>query len=113
MFPEIGKQFLELRSNDNLVPEPLELEAAPKPGEVKKAPTEFNVALHGEQYHVKVTGAGPKNQSLRHFYFTVDGMPEEIVIETLDEIVLDGGAHGAVQSAIASKRRGPASRAMW
>ncbi|OAI09773.1 pyruvate carboxylase subunit B [Methylomonas koyamae] len=107
MFPEIGKQFLELRSNDNLVPEPLELEEAPKPGEVKKAPTEFNVALHGEQYHVKVTGAGPKNQSLRHFYFTVDGMPEEIVIETLDEIVLDGGAHGAVQSAIASKRRRP------
>jgi pyruvate carboxylase subunit B len=54
-----------------------------------------------------VTGAGPKNQSLRHFYFTVDGMPEEIVIETLDEIVLDGGAQGAVQSAIASKRRRP------
>ncbi|TPQ28370.1 sodium-extruding oxaloacetate decarboxylase subunit alpha [Methylomonas koyamae] len=107
MFPEIGKQFLELRSTDNLVPEPLELEEAAKPGEVKKAPTEFNVALHGEQYHVKVTGAGPKNQSLRHFYFTVDGMPEEIVIETLDEIVLDGGAQGAVQSAIASKRRRP------
>lgn len=107
MFPEIGKQFLELRSTDNLVAEPLELEGAPVPGEVKKAPTEFNVALHGESYHVKVTGAGPKNQSLRHFYFTVDGMPEEIVIETLDEIVLDGGAQGAVQSAIASKRRRP------
>ncbi|OAI04437.1 sodium-extruding oxaloacetate decarboxylase subunit alpha [Methylomonas methanica] len=107
MFPEIGKQFLELRSTDNLVSEPLELADAPTPGEVKKAPTEFNVALHGESYHVKVTGAGPKNQSLRHFYFTVDGMPEEIVIETLDEIVLDGGAQGAVQSAIASKRRRP------
>jgi pyruvate carboxylase subunit B len=107
MFPEIGKQFLELRSTDNLVCEPLELEDAPASGEAKKAPTEFNVALHGESYHVKVTGAGPKNQSLRHFYFTVDGMPEEIVIETLDEIVLDGGAQGAVQSAIASKRRRP------
>jgi pyruvate carboxylase subunit B len=107
MFPEIGKQFLELRSTDNLVAEPLELADAPTPDEVKKAPTEFNVALHGESYHVKVTGAGPKNQSLRHFYFTVDGMPEEIVIETLDEIVLDGGAQGAVQSAIASKRRRP------
>ncbi|MBD9359165.1 sodium-extruding oxaloacetate decarboxylase subunit alpha [Methylomonas fluvii] len=107
MFPEIGKQFLELRSTDSLVAEPLELEEAPVSAEVKKAATEFNVALHGEQYHVKVTGAGPKNQSLRHFYFTVDGMPEEIVIETLDEIVLDGGAQGAVQSAIASKRRRP------
>ncbi|QSB01708.1 sodium-extruding oxaloacetate decarboxylase subunit alpha [Methylomonas sp. EFPC1] len=107
MFPEIGKQFLELRSTDSLVAEPLELDEAPASAEVKKAPTEFNVALHGESYHVKVTGAGPKNQSLRHFYFTVDGMPEEIVIETLDEIVLDGGAQGAVQSAIASKRRRP------
>jgi hypothetical protein len=28
----------------------------------KKAPTEFNVALHGESYHVKVNGAGPKNR---------------------------------------------------
>ncbi|WP_026602427.1 sodium-extruding oxaloacetate decarboxylase subunit alpha [Methylomonas sp. 11b] len=107
MFPEIGKQFLELRSTDSLVAEPLELDETPASAEVKKAPTEFNVALHGESYHVKVTGAGPKNQSLRHFYFTVDGMPEEIVIETLDEIVLDGGAQGAVQSAIASKRRRP------
>ncbi|WP_426991971.1 sodium-extruding oxaloacetate decarboxylase subunit alpha [Methylomonas sp. CM2] len=109
MFPEIGKQFLELRSTGNLVPEPLELEAPPEAVDNKKAPTEFNVALHGESYHVKVTGAGPKNQSLRHFYFTVDGMPEEIVIETLDEIVLDGGAQGAVKSAIASKRRRPAA----
>jgi len=56
---------------------------------IMKAPTEFNVALHGESYHVKVTGAGLKNQMLRHFYFTVDGVPEDIVVETLDEIILD------------------------
>ncbi|TXI30690.1 MAG: pyruvate carboxylase subunit B, partial [Nitrosomonas oligotropha] len=76
---------------------------------VQKAPTEFNVALHGESYHVKVTGTSPKNESLRHFYFMVDGMPEEIVVETLDEIVLDGGTQGAVKSTIASKRRSPAN----
>jgi pyruvate carboxylase subunit B len=46
---------------------------------------------------------------LRHFYFTVDGVPEDIVVETLDEIVLDGGAQGAVKSAIASKRPRPSS----
>ena len=51
----------------HLVPEPLELASATAAG-VQKAPTEFNVALHGESYHVKVTGAGPKNQTLRHFY---------------------------------------------
>ncbi len=108
MFPEVGKQFLEQRSNGSLVPEVLIVESTESDG-VKKAPTEFNVALHGESYHVKVTGAGPKNQMLRHFYFMVDGVPEEIVVETLDEIVLDGGTQGAVKSNIASKRRRPTS----
>ncbi|PKM13570.1 MAG: oxaloacetate decarboxylase subunit alpha [Gammaproteobacteria bacterium HGW-Gammaproteobacteria-3] len=108
MFPEVGKQFLEQRSNDALVPEPLELLTENGEG-VRKAATEFNVALHGESYHVKVTGAGPKNQTLRHFYFMVDGVPEEILVETLDEIVLDGGTQGAVKSTIASKRRRPSA----
>jgi len=108
MFPEVAKQFLEQRASGNLVPEALDLEAKAENG-VKKAPTEFNVALHGESFHVKVTGAGPKNQSLRHFYFMVDGVPEDIVVETLDEIVLDGGAQGAVKSTIASKRPRPSS----
>ncbi len=106
MFPEVGKQFLELRSTGHLVPEPLEL-AADAAGNAQKAATEFNVALHGESYHIKVTGTSPKNDMLRHFYFMVDGVPEEIVVETLDEIVLDGGTQGAVQSNIASKRRRP------
>jgi len=106
MFPEVGKQFLELRSTGNLVPEPLEVATTAADG-LQKAPTEFNVALHGESYHVKVTGTGPKNDTLRHFYFMVDGMPEEIVVETLDEIVLDGGTQGAVKSTIGSKRRSP------
>jgi pyruvate carboxylase subunit B len=106
MFPEVGKTFLEQRAAGTLIPEPLEFESR-NGNEVKKAPTEFNVALHGESYHVKVTGAGPKNQSLRHFYFSVDGVPEEIVVETLDEIVLEGGTQGAVKTTISSKRRKP------
>jgi pyruvate carboxylase subunit B len=108
MFPEVGRLFLEQRSNNALVPEPLELESRAADA-VKKAPTEFNVALHGESYHVKVTGAGPKNQTLRHFYFMVDGVPEDIVVETLDEIVLDGGTQGAVKSTISSKRAKPSA----
>ena len=105
MFPEVGKQFLEQRLHGALIPEPLEIDT--KPADNSTAPTEFNVALHGESYHVKVTGAGPKNQTMRHFYFMVDGVPEEIVVETLDEMVLEGGTHGAVKSTIASKRAKP------
>jgi pyruvate carboxylase subunit B len=106
MFPEVGKTFLGQRAAGTLSPEPLRFESRAD-DVVKKAPTEFNVALHGESYHIKVTGAGPKNQSLRHFYFSVDGVPEEIVVETLDEIVLEGGTQGAVKTTISSKRRKP------
>jgi pyruvate carboxylase subunit B len=105
MFPEIGRQFLEGRAAGTLVPEPLEPPV--QPGEAKVAPTEFNIVLHGESYHIKVTGAGHKEQSARHFYFSIDGLPEEVLVETLDEIVLEGGAQGAVGKAIAGKRPRP------
>jgi len=108
MFPEVGRTFLEQRLNNTLVPEPLEIESRAADA-IKRAPTEFNVALHGESYHVKVTGTGPKNQTLRHFYFMVDGVPEDIVVETLDEIVLEGGTQGAVKSTISRKRPKPSA----
>jgi len=102
MFPEVGRLYLEQRKHGTLVPEPLQPpqdKAGPK-----TAPTEFNVVLHGENYHIKVTGAGPKEQSERHFYLVVDGFQEEVVVETLDQVVLEGGAAGAVKTAIAGKR---------
>lgn len=105
MFPEIGRQFLEQRKAGTLQPEPLK--TAEGASEQKTAPTEFNIVLHGESYHVKVTGAGHKEQSERHFYLILDGVPEEVVVETLDEIVLTGGAQGAVKKAIAGKRPKP------
>lgn len=109
MFPEIGRQFLEHRADGTLVPEPLEPpETINENGQA--APTEFNVSYHGESYHIKVTGAGHKGQAERQFYFSVDGVPEEILIETLDEIVLGGGTTGAVAESIAGKRPPPSEQ---
>ncbi len=106
MFPDVGRQFLEQRAAGTLQPEPLK--PLPSAGEGEKtAPTEFNISLHGESYHVKITGAGHTAQSERNFYLTIDGMPEEVVVETLDEIVLTGGIQGAVKEAIAGKRPPP------
>ncbi len=102
MFPEIGRQFLEQRAAGTLQPEPLE--PPPGDGPQESAPTEFNIVLHGETYHIKITGAGHKGQPERHFYMTVDGVPEEAVVETLDQIVLTGGAEGAVQESISGRR---------
>jgi pyruvate carboxylase subunit B len=105
MFPEVGRQFLRHRAAGTLEPEPLE--PPPTAEAAGTAPTEFNIVVHGESYHVRVTGAGHKEQSERHFYLDIDGMPEEVVVETLDQIVLTGGAQGAVKKAIAGKRPRP------
>jgi len=90
LFPDVGRQFLEQRASGTLQPEPIEMPEGE--GGSRAAPTEFNIHLHGETYHVRVTGTGPKNQPERHFYMFVDGVPEEVLIETLDEVVLSGGA---------------------
>ncbi len=110
MFPDIGRDYLEQRATGNLKPEPLE----PPPGEnidvCGVAPTEFNVTLHGETYHIKVTGSGHRFQAQRPFYLTVDGVPEEILMETLEEIVttpMGGAPVAAADTAITSGSKRP------
>ncbi|MEN8261067.1 MAG: sodium-extruding oxaloacetate decarboxylase subunit alpha [Pseudomonadota bacterium] len=106
LFPDIAREFLEQRAADALQPEPLEPIPSADP-EHKTAPTEFNINLHGETYHIHVTGAGHKGQELRHFYLSVDGVPEEILVETLNQVVLTGGAEGAVPGKALGKRPKP------
>jgi pyruvate carboxylase subunit B len=91
MFPDIGREFLEHRQQGTLVPEPL---AAPADAgtDAHVRPTEFNVTLHGESYHIKITGTGHRTQDNRPFYMTVNGVPEEVLVETLDELVADAAA---------------------
>ncbi|ALP53368.1 pyruvate carboxylase subunit B [Candidatus Tenderia electrophaga] len=86
MFPEVGRTFLEERAAGTLVPEPLE-NVEPKQSS-GSTPVEFNVTMHGETYHIKVTGTGHKADNRRPFYVSVDGVPEEIMVETLEEIGL-------------------------
>ncbi|AGA33041.1 Pyruvate carboxyl transferase subunit B [Thioalkalivibrio nitratireducens DSM 14787] len=87
LFPEIGRQFLEQRAEGTLVPEPLNPPQATT-AEGCPAPVEFNVTFHGETYHIKVTGSGHRREDSRPLYVTVDGLPEEVLLETLDEIDL-------------------------
>ena len=85
MFPEIGRDYLEQRAENKLVPEPLEPITASGEGEHARL-TEFNVTLHGETYHIRLTGTGHRHQDKRPFYLSVDGVPEEILLESLQEI---------------------------
>ncbi len=106
MFPEVGRTFLEERASDELEPE----ELLPTPsgnggGTLPLAPTDFNVTLHGETYHIKVTGFGHKSEDERPFYVTVDGVPEEILLESLQETVpTEGGFVDTKRVSKGSKR---------
>ena len=90
MFPDIGRKFLEERAAGTLTPEALlptpEFGGlCPVPGE--GVPTEFIIDVHGETYRVDITGVGVKTDGKRHFYLSLDGMPEEVVFEPLNEFV--------------------------
>ncbi|MEN9863911.1 MAG: hypothetical protein RLZZ601_1675, partial [Pseudomonadota bacterium] len=50
------------------------------------APSEFKVTLHGETFHINLTGSGHAGQEKRPFYVSIDGIAEEVVVETLSEI---------------------------
>jgi len=107
MFPEIARTFLEERKAGTLTPEPLEEPGEPA-ADKGAVPVEFNVTLHGETYHIKVTGSGHKNQDRRPFYVSVDGSPEEIMVETLEEIISgDNGREPLVQGSRRPKVQAP------
>ena len=98
MFPDIGRKFLEERAAGTLEPEVL----LPVPnGDERSAAaegvaTEFMIDVHGESYRIDITGVGVKGDGSRHFYLSIDGMPEEVVLEELNTFV--GGAGGKARA---------------
>lgn len=93
MFPDIGRKFLKERNAGTLKPEALL--PVPEAGAVASVqgegvPTEFVIDVHGETYRVDITGVGVKAEGKRHFYLSIDGMPEEVVFEPLNEFVGSG-----------------------
>lgn len=93
MFPDLGREFLQQRRDGTLVPEVLEpIGGSERPVTEGGVPTEFIVDVHGESYQVAITGVGMKGSGKRHLYMTLDGMPEEVVFEALNEFKAEGGS---------------------
>ncbi|MFE8069855.1 sodium-extruding oxaloacetate decarboxylase subunit alpha [Marinobacteraceae bacterium S3BR75-40.1] len=92
MFPDQAKQFLEQRKEGTLQPEPLK--PKPEAGAGSNVATEFKVTVHGETYDIHITGVSPTSEKDRRFYMTVDGMPEEVSIESLAEFAKDESGGG-------------------
>ncbi|WP_417530155.1 sodium-extruding oxaloacetate decarboxylase subunit alpha [Marinobacter lipolyticus] len=93
MFPDLGREFLQQRQDGTLKPE--ELLPAEQKGKDRMGTavaTEFRIDVHGETYEVAVTGVGATGAGKRKLYLSLDGMPEEVVFESLNEYVAESGS---------------------
>jgi pyruvate carboxylase subunit B len=90
MFPDLARTFLQERNANTLKPEPLLPKEAATHTSERYAPNEFKVTLHGETFHIKLTGSGHHGEEQRPFYVSVDGISEEVMVETLNEIEVSG-----------------------
>lgn len=93
LFPKVALDFIEAREK-GIKPEDV---AAKKDGNVPEfgeeatishlAPSEFNIKLHGETYHVKIGGMGHPGEGGRPYFIYVDDQLEEILVDSLVEVV--------------------------
>ena len=86
MFPDLGREFLQQRKDGTLKPEellPREQQGRDRMGTA--VATEFRIDVHGETYEVAVTGVGASGPGKRKLYLSLDGMPQEVVFESLNE----------------------------
>ncbi len=90
LFPAIAQDFFEAREKGELIPEPLEASSPKGPAvahELHLAPVEFNVTVHGETYHVEVSGSGRKTDGRKPYYIRVNDKLEEVSLEPIQEIL--------------------------
>ena len=96
MFPEIGKTWLQERAAGSLKPEQL---LPPGSAELANAPRyaadEFKITLHGETYHIKLSGSGHADAAQRPYFVSVDGITEEVLVEALNEVAVSTGGDSA------------------
>jgi pyruvate carboxylase subunit B len=90
LFPAIAREFFEARKKGELTPPPLETTSPKAPAvahELHLAPVEFNVTVHGETYHVKVSGSGRKVDGRKPYYIRVNDRLEEVSLEPIQEVL--------------------------
>jgi pyruvate carboxylase subunit B len=106
MFPDVGKDFLKHRDENTLEPEALDPIVQDKQlNEPHMTPVEFSVNLHGESYQIRVTGSGHHADHMRPYYLTVDGQPEEVLIETHEEMMLSGNPSSSHKTGFGNRPR--------
>ena len=90
LFPPIARQFFEERERGELKPEALEPPPMTGPAvahELHLAPAEFNVTVHGETFHIQVSGSGRKSDGRKPYYIRVNERLEEVYLEPIQEVL--------------------------
>ena len=107
LFPSVALQFFDERERGELKPEKLEPPAEGGPAvahELHLAPVEFKVTVHGESYHIRVSGSGRTMDGVKPYYIKVDDKLEEVYLEPLQE-VLAGGPEVSLSSGSSKSTR--------
>jgi pyruvate carboxylase subunit B len=106
MFPDLGRVFLQERAAGTLQPEPLlPIEARNGAAAARYATNEFNITLHGETYHIRLSASGRASETRRPYFVTVDGVSEEVLLEALNEVEVAGGPSAASEKLAAKPAR--------
>lgn len=91
LFPKVALDFFAKKNDPNVKPETSskgkEVEPPPPSPSPLLTPSEFNVKVHGETFHVKVGGMGHPGEGGRPYFLYVDGQLEEVMVESLLEVV--------------------------
>jgi len=110
LFPNVAADFFDERARGELKPEPLAPRESKGPAvahELKLAPLEFNVTVHGESYHIKVTGSGRKTDGKKPYYIKVNDRLEEVHLEPLVEVLTGAPEAPEIGGAKTPKRPKP------
>lgn len=90
LFPSVALEFFDERERGELKPEKLEplLESGSTGDhDLHPAPIEFKVTVHGESYHIRVSGAGQRVEGRKPYYIKVNDKLEEVYLEPLQEVL--------------------------
>ena len=93
LLPSVALQFFDERERGEIKPEPLDPTSESGPvvaHELHLAPVEFKVTVHGESYHIRVSGSGRTTEGVKPYYIKVDDKLEEVYLEPLQEVLAGG-----------------------
>lgn len=111
IFPKVSLEYFESRGKKKELDQAAESPSVPS-STVKPvpflAPSEYTIKVHGETYHVKIGGMGHPGEGGRPYFIYVDGQLEEVMVESLLEVV--PSAEGRIDNQVGGRSIRPKAK---